>query len=319
MTPSSPQRVAAIDHAGTFPFDGRGPILHRWLWFEDLLLPDSSAGFQTLPKSRVGAQSENGWVVFHGVQVVQSVPEEVHSYWHYDLAKVRGAAWHVESSTWLASFDPRHLADCQHYIVEFYDHVIEVICEELIFGTGTFNITEMLPDEPRLRYAYMRRAIALKKMGRFEEARADFDRYIATSPDEASLRSAELYRRSLFARLTLTEMLEDASLSLDARVTSITDLLRTLDWEALRSGLLQLLYDDSRQSAWRPCLEAHLRLLSAERKTVSDCNLMALAVHRLGDEDECVTRFAARLEFNMDPVTDPRLVRELARLRKRAR
>lgn len=311
------QRVFTVDHFGTFPFDGRGPVLHRWLWSDDLLLPDSSAGFQTLPRRCVGAQSEYGWVVFHGVQVVQSVPEEVHSYWHYELSEEpreeRGAAWLVESSTWLASFDQRHLGKCRHYILEFYDDIVEVICEELIIGKGDFELTEVLPREGRLRYAYMRRALSLSKLERFEEALTDFDRYIATSPDPTSLRRAQRYRDSLAALLALTRILDESAP--DAAAEKITDLVGSLGWKALRSGMLQILYDNSKPSRWQPCFEAHLRLINDERKTVSDSNLVALALHRLGQTDELVTRLTAALDVD---IADPRVLRELARLRKRA-
>ncbi|MGV3624610.1 MAG: hypothetical protein ACO1OB_27570 [Archangium sp.] len=64
-----------------FPFDGRGPVLTRWLHENDLSLVDSAARGHI-----VGAQHEAGWVVFHGLQVLQLVPEEVHSYWHREKA-----------------------------------------------------------------------------------------------------------------------------------------------------------------------------------------------------------------------------------------
>ncbi|MFK7998586.1 MAG: hypothetical protein AB8H86_03275 [Polyangiales bacterium] len=310
---SPPPEIVAVDHFGTFPFDGRGPILRRWLWSEDLLLPDSSEGFQTLPKRCVGAQSEYGWVVFHGVQVLQSVPEEVHSYWHRALTEEGGAAWRVESSTWLASFDQRHLAKCGHYILEFYDHIVEVICEELIIGKGEFQLTEVLPHEGRLRYAYMRRALSLSKLKRVEEALADFDRYIATSPDPTSLRRAQRYRDSHCALLALTRILAESAP--DAAAEKIADLVGTLGWKALRSGLLQILYDNSKPSSWPPCFEAHLRLINDERQTVSDSNLVALALHRLGQTDELVARLTAALDVD---AADPGVLRELARLRKRA-
>lgn len=316
MTLSSSQKVIALEHGGTFPFDGRGPILHRWLWFEDLLLPDSSAGYHTMPKRRVGGQSEHGWVLFHGVQVVQPVPEEVHSYWHHPLTQERGAAWRVESSNWLASFSQRHLAECEHYVLEFYDYVVEVICEEVSFGPGAFDLATVLPNEPRLRYAYMRRAISLKKMGRFAEAIAGYDRYIATGPKQGSLRDAEFNRSFLLALLALTPILEDVSLTLEAKVASIIDKLPSLGWEAIRTTLLHVLYDDARESEWRACLEAHLQLLNAERLAAGDSNLMALAVHRLGEGDETVARFADKLGLDLDPITDPRVARALERLRK---
>src|SRR4051812_22906669 len=88
-----------------FAFDGRGPCLIRWLYYSDLLfkgtlwpdtpdgihgaeygIPPMSAG-DPLPSPTVAMvdplQCPRVWVVFHGLQVIQMVPEEVHSYWHY--------------------------------------------------------------------------------------------------------------------------------------------------------------------------------------------------------------------------------------------
>src|SRR5262245_28930970 len=110
-----------------FIFDGRGPSLHRWLHQSDRLFegtfwkhaPDSIIGAEysrytsdspgpgpwRTVEARDPAIADRAWVVFAGLQVVQFVPEEVHSYWHLDAATqtVRTGVWEVQDSAWIAT------------------------------------------------------------------------------------------------------------------------------------------------------------------------------------------------------------------------
>jgi hypothetical protein len=189
-----------------FSFDGRGPILRRWIHDRDLLLPDSSEGFAAQPGQACGAVHDTyadgpggrHFVVFHGLQVLQVVPEEVHAYWHRRLlSSTRGiGVFRVERSDWLASFAQRHLAGHDHFVLEWYDDIVEVICRDLIFGEGDFEISRVLPDEPRLGYAYFRHAVAQEKLGNVVAAIDSWERYLACAPHVGSIDYA---RRSLAA------------------------------------------------------------------------------------------------------------------------
>lgn len=112
-------KAVPLETPDTFAYDGRGPGLQHWLVDSDLLFDDSQAGFAPPSKSITGAQVDEGWVVFHGLQVIQIVPEEVHSYWHDDptAPSVSSSVWHIENSTWMTSFHPRHLDDQHHYLI----------------------------------------------------------------------------------------------------------------------------------------------------------------------------------------------------------
>ncbi len=68
-----------------FGYDGRGPELVRWIHDRELVLPGEDEGRRPLPGGISGAQHAEGWVIFQGLQVVQTVPEEVHSYWFFEL------------------------------------------------------------------------------------------------------------------------------------------------------------------------------------------------------------------------------------------
>ncbi|GAB4204509.1 MAG: hypothetical protein OHK0022_29760 [Roseiflexaceae bacterium] len=181
-----------------FAHDGRGPSLGRWLRDSDLCLPNSEAGFAPFTGSIVGAQYRlppvaygqlggAAWVVFHGLQVIQIVPEEVHSYWHRaQLTRQRGhsGAWEIVDSPWLASFNPRHLADTRHVVLEFYDDIVEVICRELVFGAGMFSIQAAAEGDPRFARALLRHAQAQTKLGNLAEAAASLQKYINRAPEQ---------------------------------------------------------------------------------------------------------------------------------------
>ena len=165
------------------PFNGRGrgPGLKRWLYDSDLLFADSNEGFASLPGDIEGALVEgDAWVIFHGLQVFQVVPDEVNSGWYLpdEPATCGSNVWQIEESAWLKSFDQQHLAEHKHFVVEFYEEIVEVICRELLFGNDGFELQKAIDTYPQLNYAYLRRAMAMEKTGNVPQAIADYERYI---------------------------------------------------------------------------------------------------------------------------------------------
>ena len=192
-----------------FAFDGRGPSLIRWLYYSDLLFagtvwPDTPNGIHgaeygiqsmsagdPLPSETVAMvdplSCPRAWVIFHGLQVIQLVPEEVHSYWHSAAYEpgTRSGVWEVVDSDWLAGFNPSHLADNKHFILEFYDDLVEVIARDLIFGRGQFSIDRVVDVDCRFAYAYFRRAQVREKAQEWTEAIADYRSYASLEPDQS--------------------------------------------------------------------------------------------------------------------------------------
>jgi len=128
------------------------------------------------------------------------VPEEVHSYWHLESdpgPPTLSNVWRIKDSGWLTSFAPRHLHSHEHYVLTFYDELAEVICRELLFGSGKFKLEGAIAGFPQLAYAYLRRAMSLEKKGKPDEAAADYQRYIAISPDTSSVEYARRRLASL--------------------------------------------------------------------------------------------------------------------------
>jgi hypothetical protein len=192
-----------------FAWDGRGPVLSRWLYHSDELFPGTfwdhaadgicGAEFGIPPDvpptdgtSIVIVPREansTAWVIFHGLQVSQFVPDEVHTGWQFGFLAEdapRTGVWEVLESEWLKSFSPRHLQHHRHFVLVFYDDVVEVIARELIFGRGEFRIEDVVDVDPRFAYAYMRRAQSYEDRGDRHAAAADYRRYAAVSTDQSS-------------------------------------------------------------------------------------------------------------------------------------
>jgi tetratricopeptide (TPR) repeat protein len=194
---------ANLFQTSLFDYDGRGPSLVHWIYDADLLLPGSQSSQSSEPPGDIygahyGYEQELYWIVFHGLQVLQIVPEEVHSYWHLDYWEDFGGPqtgiWEIEDSEWLASFHPRHLKDHKHYIITFYDELVEVICQELIFGEGRFDIREIVTKDARFNYAYLRYANAQRGLGNLEQAAEYYQKYIDSDPNS---KTAEYAQRCL--------------------------------------------------------------------------------------------------------------------------
>lgn len=80
---------------------------------------------------------------FEGVQVWMFTPDEVYDYEMHLTSVVpdTAAAFCLGKSDWLQWFAPQHLTNCQHFQLVFYDEVLDVICERIVFGQGTFSET----------------------------------------------------------------------------------------------------------------------------------------------------------------------------------
>ena len=194
-------RKHSLEVIDAFSYGARGPDLKRWLHFSDLLF--SPVGADS-PDEIVGAQVGEGWVVLDKVQVVQVTSEEAHSFWHRRLPPTESEpsnVWRIDESDWLKSFKPRHLGLCHHYVLEFYDHVLEAVAEALIFGPGAFELEEAISHDGRLGYAYLHRAMRLEKEGRSREAESSYVAYLATDPSEGSPGYAERCLEHLRKRL----------------------------------------------------------------------------------------------------------------------
>lgn len=177
--------------------DSRGPDLVRWLTDADLRFPGVGDPYAPPTGSIVGAFSHDHWVIFDGLQVIQVVPDEVHSGWHCKLMDARffGSAMRIIDSNWKKSFHPKHLAEDSHFVIRFYDDVVELICRDLLFGPTPFDLAKAISAHPQLAYSYLQLAISLEKQGDKDGAIRSFERYAQLERDDAQ--SIDYARRSI--------------------------------------------------------------------------------------------------------------------------
>lgn len=183
-----------VECPSMFITKGRGRRLKRWLLYEDILFAETHKDFIFEPKTIYGAIIENAWVIFYNIQVIQIVPQEVHSYWHLDLpnqSSVYSNITMIENSFWIKQFNPIYLSKCSHYVIEFLDHVVEIICENLIFGENEFCTEEVINQHPCLGNAFYWRAKHKEKYGFIEEALLDY-RKVALLGDSTTFAESAL-------------------------------------------------------------------------------------------------------------------------------
>jgi hypothetical protein len=128
-----------VVHANQFFHDGRGPELVRvhiannssHLLAIDFYTPDAVHDSDHIKHLR-----------FVNAQSYMFIPEEVHNYslTEVDWSKTeKGALISLGQSSWLNSFSPRHLDNCEHFRAMFYDEFLDVICESVQILPGSYQ------------------------------------------------------------------------------------------------------------------------------------------------------------------------------------
>ena len=190
-----------------FSYCTHGGTLINWIYDSDLRFQEtndiksSSTGFIN------GFECHNEWVLFHGLQVMQLVPEEVHSDWH---AKYRENEEYVQvyeilDSEWIKTFRQRHLKDHSHFVMRTENYVLEVICKDLLFGKTPFNLETAIEDNPMLSHPNFSLARHQEKLGDVQGAITSFEKYLSFSTYSEDAISVKLARKCL-ARLKKNEM-----------------------------------------------------------------------------------------------------------------
>jgi hypothetical protein len=74
----------------------------------------------------------------------------------------------------------------RHFILEFYDDIVEIVARDLIFGWGAFSIDRVVWEDRRFAYAFLRRAQTREKGQDWLNAIADYRTYAELEPDPFS-------------------------------------------------------------------------------------------------------------------------------------
>ena len=128
------------------------PVLRDWIWAEgrgpelrrahfrgkglslialDYLNPDSAS------------EKEMRHLIIHRGQAHQYTPEEVYQSSRDSIswgpAINQAAVVSLGRSDWLLSFSQRHLGNCRHYRIMFYDEWLDIICENITAAMGPYS------------------------------------------------------------------------------------------------------------------------------------------------------------------------------------
>jgi hypothetical protein len=89
------------------------------------------------------SETEVRHLKIHGGQVFQYTPEEVYrrsgDSVSWGPAINQAAAVNLGRSEWLLSFAQRHLGNCRHYRIMFYDEWLDIVCENITAAMGAYS------------------------------------------------------------------------------------------------------------------------------------------------------------------------------------
>jgi len=118
-----------------FYHDGRGPELQRVAWSgngSDLL------GFEYFNPNDNYKTANLKHLRLKRVEAYAMAGEEVHGN-ILASSSSKAAIFRVDDSSWMKSFNPYHLKNCHHFQIVFYDEIFDVICEEIVAGSGSLT------------------------------------------------------------------------------------------------------------------------------------------------------------------------------------
>ena len=115
-----------------FYHDGRGPELVRVHWKQDGKI---LAGFEYYNPDDTYEPEQLKHLILDRVEAFAMSSEEVHG---NIMAQPdsKAAIFKVIDSSWKKSFQQRHLEECAHYQIMFYDEIYDVICRNISAGKG---------------------------------------------------------------------------------------------------------------------------------------------------------------------------------------
>ena len=131
---ASPQPV----FEDSFHHDGRGPELQRVVWSHR---GATLLGFEFYNPEDAYTDENLKHLRLEHVEAYSMAGEEVHG---RILANGRSnaAIFRVDDSPWIKTFQQRHLSDCHHFQIMFYDEIFDVICRDMTFGSGKLQATK---------------------------------------------------------------------------------------------------------------------------------------------------------------------------------
>jgi hypothetical protein len=116
-----------------FHHDGRGPELKRVIWSSSV-----PRGFEYFNPTDSYVAENLKHLRLVKVEAFAFAGEEVHGN-IVTTAGTNAAIHNLGRTPWLQTFNPRHLDDCSHYQIMFYDEIFDVICQDIHADVGPFT------------------------------------------------------------------------------------------------------------------------------------------------------------------------------------
>lgn len=139
LLPKKWAKTITTDHVNIKPVfednfyhDGRGPELQKVHWKHNGAV---LIGFEYFNPNDVYVPENLKHVILHNVEAFCMSSDEVHGNIVAN-GNTNAAIHEIIDSNWMATFNQRHLSNCKHYQIMFYDEIYDVVCEGLLFGSG---------------------------------------------------------------------------------------------------------------------------------------------------------------------------------------
>jgi len=119
-------------HDESFYHDGRGPELQRVVWSHKGAI---LSGFEYFNPDDAYTPENLKHLKLEYVEAYTMAGEEVHGR-IFANGKTRASIFRVDKSDWKDTFKQRHLTECHHFQIMFYDEIFDIICRNISFGSG---------------------------------------------------------------------------------------------------------------------------------------------------------------------------------------
>ncbi len=118
-----------------FYHDGRGPELMNVVWIHNGII---LMGFEFYNPGDEYKEENIKHLILEKIEVYSMAGDEVHGN-ILATGKSKAAIFKIENSKWHKQFNQGHLGDCSHYQIMFYDEIYDIICKNIIIGTGRID------------------------------------------------------------------------------------------------------------------------------------------------------------------------------------
>lgn len=115
-----------------FHHDGRGPELQRVIWGHA-----NPKGFEYFNPEDEYVDASLRHLRLIKVEAFAFAGEEVHGAVVHTPGS-QAAIHDLGKSPWLRTLNPRHLEDCSHFQIMFYDEIFDVVCRGIEAGSGPY-------------------------------------------------------------------------------------------------------------------------------------------------------------------------------------